>query len=137
MSNENEKKKYKYDKVEDFTDLEVWKLAHQVRLNVYKFTKLLSKEERYNRVEQMRRAGSSIASNIAEGFGRYHYQENIQFCRQARGSLDELRDNVIAAKDLNQAPASECEKLWHLLIQCRRLLNGYIRYLKNQKARNP
>lgn len=68
-------------KIKDFTDLEVWKLAHQLRLEIYKFVELLPKEERFNRVIQLKRSVSSIPANISEGFGRYHYQENIQFCR--------------------------------------------------------
>jgi four helix bundle protein len=96
----------------------------------------LPKEEKFRRVDQLIRSSSSIASNIAEGFGRFHYQENIQFCRQARGSLEETRDHIIAARDLTQAPVKECEKLLSLLIVTRKLLNGYIRYLKEKKAHN-
>ena len=49
--------------------------------------KILPEEEKYNLSSQMRRAAVSITANIAEGYGRYHYQENIQFCRQSRGVL--------------------------------------------------
>lgn len=120
-------------KVTTFEDLIVWQKAHQLMLDVYKFTKLLPDEEKYNRTPQLRRAVSSIPANIAEGYGRYHYQENIQFCRQARGSLAETRNYIIAAKDLKQAPEARCAEL---LIQCeevRLLLNGYIRSTRERK----
>ena len=52
-------------------------------------------------VDQLIRATRSITANIAEGHGRYHFQENIQFCRQARGSLTETLDHLICAQDEN------------------------------------
>lgn len=124
----------KAQEIKDFTDLEVWKMAHQLRLEVYEFIKQLPLEEKFNRISQLRRSGSSVPANIAEGYGRFHYQENIQFCRQARGSLEETRDNIIAAKDLKQAPISECDRLIQYCLELRKVLNGYIRYLKNKKA---
>jgi len=124
------------DNIKDFTDLKAWQLAHRVRLEVYEFIKLLPPEEKYNRIDQLRRSSSSMASNIAEGFGRYHYQENIQFCRQARGSLEETRDNIIAARDLKQIPQEKCEELLELLLETRKVLNGYIRFLQKQKTNN-
>ncbi len=124
------------DNIKDFTDLKAWQLAHRVRLEVYEFIKLLPPEEKYNRIDQLRRSSSLMASNIAEGFGRYHYQENIQFCRQARGSLEETRDNIIAARDLKQIPQEKCEELLELLLETRKVLNGYIRFLQKQKTNN-
>jgi four helix bundle protein len=56
--------------------------------------KKLPTEEKYNVISQMRRAALSVTNNIAEGHGRYHFQENIQFLRQSRGSLDELLDDL-------------------------------------------
>jgi len=123
-------------KIRDFTELEVWKRAHSLRLEIYKFVEFLPQEEKFNRIDQLKRSVSSVPANIAEGFGRYHYQENIQFCRQARGSLEETKDNLIAARDLNQAPKNECERLIGSCDDVRKLLNGYIRYLKDKKDSN-
>lgn len=116
-----------------FEDLEVWQKAHELMLEVYKFTKLLPAEEKYNRITQLRRSSSSVSANIAEGFGRFYWQENISFCRKARGSLEETKNHLIAARDLNQAPATECNRLINQCDTVRKLLNGYIRYLNNQK----
>ena len=97
--------------INDFTDLTVWQLAHQLKIEVYSFTELLPDSEKYNRVIQLKKAVSSISANIAEGFGRYHFQENIQFCRQARGSLDETKDHLITSRDLHEAPIERCNGL--------------------------
>jgi four helix bundle protein len=59
----------------------------------------------------MIRASRSPTANIAEGYGRYHFQENIQFCRQARGSLYELIDHVTAALECEYLTHEEAEKM--------------------------
>jgi four helix bundle protein len=110
-----------------FEDLVVWQKAHQLMLAVYQFVNYLPSEEKYNRRSQLVRAGSSVPANIAEGFGRYHYQENIQFCRQARGSLYETKNHIIAAQDLNQAPQEDCARLLEQSDDVLRLLNAYLR----------
>lgn len=119
--------------IKNFIDLIVWQRAHKLMIDVYDFTKLLPLEEKYNRTSQLKRSSSSTSANIAEGFGRYHYQENIQFCRQARGSLEETANHIIAARDLNQAPRANCDKLLAQGDEVRILLNSYIRSLQNNK----
>lgn len=118
----------------DFTGLEVWKLSHQLMLDVYRFVKFLPLDEKYGRVDQLKRSASSIPANIAEGYGRYYYLENVSFCRNARGSLYETKSHIIAGRDLGQADKKECE---NLIVQCdtiRKVLNGYIRYLIKMKV---
>jgi len=70
------------DSVRDFKDLLVWQLARELRILIYTLVKKFPTEERYALSTQMRRAAQSIGANIAEGFRRYSYRENIQFCRQ-------------------------------------------------------
>ena len=67
-----------------FTDLKVWQLGRELRQQVYKLTRKFPAEEKFGLASQLQRAAISITANIAEGFGRYSYQENIQFCRTAR-----------------------------------------------------
>lgn len=117
----------------NFTDLIVWQKSHQLMLDCYKFLELLPKEEKYNRISQLKGSSSSTPANIAEGFGRYHFQENIQFCRQARGSLAETANHIIAARDLRQAPPDQCGRLLDQCEEVRILLNSYIRGIKNSK----
>lgn len=90
-------------------------------------------DERYRLSDQLIRASRSISANIAEGYGRYHFQENIQFCRQARGSLTECLDHLICACDekyITDEQLQEQRTHYHHVIK---LLNGYISYLKDRK----
>jgi len=86
-------------KFKTFEDLEIYKKAREFRRKIYELIKILLSEEKYNLDPQMRRAVVSITNNIAEGHGRYHYQENIQFCRQSRGSLEEIIDDLNVCLD--------------------------------------
>ena len=119
--------------IKKFTELLVWQKAHKLMLDVYDFTPLLPKDEKYCRVSQLKRSVASTPANIAEGFGRFHYQENIQFCRQARGSLEETANHIIAARDLEQVPSAVCDSLLGQCDEIRALLNGYIKSLQVSK----
>jgi len=81
----------------------------------------------------MRRSSRSITENIAEGFGRYHYQENIQFCRHSRGSLYEIIDQLITALDEKYITNIEYKEGKLFVSKAIGLLNGYINYLKAAK----
>ena len=113
--------------VRDFKDLLVWKLARELRVQIYALVKKFPPEERYALNTQMRRAAQSIGANIAEGFGRYSYRENIQYCRQARGSAFEVRDHLVTAADaafITKDEYAESDALAQRVIQT---INGYIR----------
>ena len=86
-------------KIESFEDLECWKACRKVRKYVIEIIKKFPPEEKYALTDGMRRYSRSTTENIAEGFGRYHYGENIQFCRISRGSLHEFNDQFISALD--------------------------------------
>jgi four helix bundle protein len=123
--------------IQDFTDLVVWQLAHQLRKDVYLLVAKLPKTETYGLSSQLRRAAVSIAANIAEGYGRFHFQENIQFCRQARGSLEEVKDGIIFARDIELLPHQDCDAVLARAGECRQVLNGYVRSLSNSKRSIP
>jgi len=121
--------------IHSFEDLQVYKLAREFSREVSQLIKKLPKEEEYNLKKQMRSAKLSVTNNIAEGFGRYHYQENIQFCRQSRGSICELIDdfnecfeNGYVDKELRDQLKNEA---YHLI----KVLNGYIASIKRQKEK--
>ena len=78
----------------------------------------------------MRRASRSVTHNIAEGYGRFHYKENIQFCRVSRGSLHELLDQLITANDESYITDEALEKFKKQVFDGLAVLNGYINYLK-------
>lgn len=76
-----------------------------------------------------------MTANIAEGYGRFHFQENIQFCRQARGSLYETHDHLITACDEGYMTKEVLSEFEVKIDEVLKVLNGYINYLK--KAKNP
>ncbi|HLR33086.1 MAG TPA: four helix bundle protein [Fodinibius sp.] len=97
-------------KVKSFEDLKVWQSARKLRNNIFVLTKDLPDEERYRLKDQLIRASRSVTANIAEGYGRFHYQEYIQYCRQARGSVYEVLDHLICAKGQNFISSEEVEE---------------------------
>ena len=121
-------------RISDFKDLEAWKFARTLRSEVYKFVPTLPKEEAFGPAAQMKRAAVSVTANIAEGYGRFSYQENIQFCRQSRGSLYELRDHLTTALDAGYIPQEKYAALDDMAISAIRLINGYIRATKKLQS---
>ena len=116
-----------------FENLEVYKAAREFRKKIYKLVKGLPPEEKYNLAGQMRRASLSLTNNIGEGHGRYHFQENIQFCRVSRGSLMELIDDLNVCIDEEYFPLDYLEELKEEGYKINKMLNGYIAYLKKRK----
>ena len=116
-----------------FEELDCWKACRIVRNEVKTIIKKFPPEEKYALTDNMRRASRSITENIAEGFGRFHYQENIQFCRISRGSLFELTDQYITSKDELYINDEEYKKGRELIDKATGLLNGYLNYLERAK----
>ena len=116
-----------------FEELEVWKVSRQLRINISKLVKQFPPEEKYRLLDQMIRSSRSVSANIAEGFGRFHYQENIQFCRHSRGSLTELLDHLYCGLDESYLDSNQFEKTKEEILHVLKLLNGYILYLKKAK----
>ena len=106
-------------------------------MKIYRLIKRLPDEEKYNLAGQMRRAALSLTNNIAEGHGRYFYQENIQFCRISRGSLMELIDDLNTCIDEKYFETDFLEDLKEEGFRISRMLNGYISYLKKRKSAEP
>lgn len=118
-----------------FYDLPVYKLCRNFRKKVSGIAnKVFPKYEDYHLKAQLLDAARSITANIAEGFGRVHYQENIQFCRQSRGSLTETLEHMITAFDekyIGKELLAEVNKDYK---ECLKELNLYIKYLKVAKS---
>jgi len=120
-------------KTSTFEDLAVWQRCRELRRKVSALVKGFPKRDEFRLVDQMIRASRSVTANIAEGYGRYHYQENIQFCRQARGSLYELLDHFTVALDEEYISGKEFQEFQGEIFDLVKLLNGYIKYLKKAK----
>lgn len=117
----------------DFTSLEAWKKTREVKLFFYeKILPKLPPEEKYNLNTQIRKAAVSSMANIAEGYGRYHYKEGIQFYRISRGSLAELKDHLLSCFDLTYISKALFDEGLLLIDTAGRLLNGYINYTRTQ-----
>src|SRR5947207_12536897 len=115
-----------------FEDLEVYQVAREFRKAVYRVAKRLPEEEKFGLASQIRRAAVSLTNNIAEGHGRFHFLEQIKFMLQARGSLEELLDDLNVCTDDNYAHAQETEKLKSEAWRAHRLINGSIRFLRRR-----
>jgi len=88
-------------KIKNFYELNVWENSRKLVKTIYETTETFPKTEVYGIINQLRRAALSIAANIAEGFGRFHYKDKIKFYLQARGSMLEVQNFIILSVDLN------------------------------------
>ena len=120
-----------------FEGLKVWQKAHAFMLDIHK--KLvpaimkIAPDEKYDLVSQIRRASKSVSANIAEGHGRFYFGDNVRFCYNARGSLDETVNHLNATLDLEYCSKSLYDDLRTQADEIRRMLNGYIDWLKEKK----
>lgn len=117
-----------------FEDLEVYRQAREFRKAMYAVTRKLPAHEKFELACQIRRAAVSLTNNIAEGHGRYHFLDQTKFQLQARGSLVELMDDLNICSDENYLPAQEITELKKQATEVHRLVNGYIRYLRERKT---
>ncbi len=115
-----------------FEDLEVYQVAREFRKAVYRVAKRLPEEEKFGLPSQIRRAAVSLTNNIAEGHGRFHFLEQIKFVLQARGSLEELLDDLNVCEDEAYLAAQESETLKQEGWRVHKLINGYIRFLRSR-----
>jgi four helix bundle protein len=117
-----------------FEDLEVYKFAREFRKRMYAVTRKLPSFEKFELASQIRRAAVSLTNNIAEGHGRWHFLDHIKFVLQSRGSLEELIDDLNVCEDERYLPLTEIADLkqqgWRVL----KLLNGYLRFLRDRKV---
>ena len=107
-------------RIKSFEELEVWQKAHELTLLVYKLTQKFPREERFGLAAQWRRAASSIAANIAEGFGRRSPQDKTRFYNISQGSTEELKYLLILSRDLGYV--RDTEDLWLILEDVSRML---------------
>ena len=127
-----------YNSHKDFTTLDAWKKARSVKLFFYaEVIPRLPQAEKFNLDNQIRRASISATANISEGYGRYYYQEGIQFYRVSRGSIYELKDHLISCYDLNFVTKDVLQKGTTLIEDAKRTLNGFIKYVAARKNEEP
>ncbi|MEC9491671.1 four helix bundle protein [Flexistipes sp.] len=113
--------------------MDVWKLAKDFRREIKLLCDNLPTDEKYRLADQLIRASRSITANLAERHGRYHFQENIQFCRQARGSLFECLDHLTVCLENGYIDDKMFVDLEISIYNILKKLNGYIKYLRDKK----
>jgi four helix bundle protein len=114
-----------------FEELEAWKAGRELRIFVFRaVVPILLKLREFDLCDQIKRASRSVTHNIAEGHGRFHYLDNCRFCSQARGSLNEVLDQLITCHDDSLIQ----DDLYHTgrehFNKTLRILNGYMSWLK-------
>src|SRR3954469_16398519 len=115
-------------KIDSYQDLDVWKQSKDLVRNIYELTKIFPKDEQFGLTNQLRRAAVSIPSNIAEGCGRNHFKDSIQFFFVSRGSLYELETQIYIASDQNYINDALLRTLLAKVEITGKLLSGFIKY---------
>jgi len=116
-----------------FEDVGAWQAGRVFKNKIYNISKIFPAEERYCLTQQIRKAAISITANIAEGYGRYGYQDNIQFCIISRGSLLEVLDHLYTALDQQYIAQEKFDELYKEGRDVEWKINGYINFLRSQK----
>jgi four helix bundle protein len=119
--------------MKDFKTLEVWKKNHALALSVYKVTAEFPKSELYGLTSQLRRAGTSIPANIAEGCGRFGDAELARFLQIAMGSASELEYHLILAKDLGFIKESDYQDFSKQAIAVKKMITSFLQKLRAER----
>ncbi len=124
-------------KIQSFTDLIVWQKAHKFVLQIYKLTNNFPREEKYSLVDQLRRASVSITSNISEGFYRRTSIDKSHFYYMSIGSLAEIQNQLILARDLGYIENNIFQKVGKESVEIHKLINGLIRSSSTKHNHKP
>ena len=120
--------------VQGLKRLKVRVRAKDFALKIYEqILPLLLPEEKWNLNQQLRRSSLSISANIAEGYGRFYYQDNVRFCYLARGSLEETLSHMVFAFETKHIPDTLYKEIESEGEEIDKMLNGYIAFLKKSK----
>ena len=114
-------------KIKSFTDLDAWKEGHSLVLMIYDITKRFPNSELFGLVSQMRRCAVSITSNIAEGFSRQSYKEKVQFYSTTQGSVTELQNQVLVARDVGYITNEQFQEIAQQSVKVHKITNGLMK----------
>ena len=115
--------------MKDFKELKVWQKSHALAASVYKATATFPKEELYGLTSQMRRAGVSVAANIAEGCGRNGNADFARFLQMACGSASELEYLLMLSREIEYLRPSDYERFSNDVTEVKRMLTSFIQKL--------
>ena len=122
-------------RIGSYRDLIAWQRAFDVGMTVYCLMQSMPKEGLYGLTSQLRRSAVSIASNIAEGYGRGSHDDYIRFLKIARGSLYELDTQLLFTVELGLQEEKAYANVKEKLDECERVLAGLIRSLETSHNR--
>lgn len=115
---------------QSFEDLEVWKKARELKLQIAALVKNFPSNEKYRLTDQLIRSSRSVNTQLAEGHGRKTWPDRLRFSVIARGSLSETLNHLIDARDEEMISAAELEQFRQKVNEVERILNGYIHFLE-------
>ena len=120
--------------IRTFEDLDVWKVCRDLRTQIATMARTFPKEEQYRLRDQLIRASRSATANLAEGYGRFHYAENIQFARQARDSLYKIIDHLTVAHEEKLISDETFTLMREDVLRAVLVVKGFIRYLSKART---
>jgi four helix bundle protein len=124
--------------MDTFEDLKCWQSAYFLKNRIRNEVLILIPEkEKYELKSQLLRAARSATANIAEGWGRFHFLDSRKFFFNSRGSLGEILDHLIEAKDCNYISHDLYRSIQEDFFTSLKILNGYIRYLTDKNKLPP
>jgi len=116
--------------IKNFTDLDAWQKPHELRVFILKLLPEFPQIYQFGLCAQLQRSSISVASNIAEGFGRSTIKEKLNFYNYAKGSLTEVQDQLILCADFNLINKKTFLELTEKSVYVHKLINGLMRYLR-------
>jgi len=115
-------------------DLVFYQLALDIVVNAEEMGKHLPSHEKYDLARQIRRSSKAITANIAEGYGRYHYLDSLHYYSIARGELLETQAHFTNALVIGCIPQEYFNQIYELIRKTEIALNGYMNYVRKQRA---
>ncbi|UZH55543.1 four helix bundle protein [Salinimicrobium tongyeongense] len=120
----------------NFEDLECWQRCNELKLFVKEnILRKLPASEKFQLYSQILRASRSTTANIAEGWGRNYYKENIKFLLNTRGSVAEILDHSLEARSWGYINEETLGEIRIKTTRCIQIINGYIRYLRKENEK--
>ena len=115
---------FSMEKIKSFTDLYAWQEGHKLVIMVYRDTENFPQKEIFGLTGQMRRSAVSITSNVAEGFSRFTAKDKCQFYSISQGSISELQNQLLIARDVGYLSKESFNKLAEQTIIVNKLVSG-------------
>ena len=123
-------------KIKQFEDLDIWKLAIEISIDIYKVSEEGKLKQDWGLKDQIRRAAMSISNNIAEGFEYDNNKDFIKFLRYSKGSAGEVRSQLFALRKIEFISEDFYNEMFDKLISISKQISGLIKYLKEYEKKN-